>query len=116
MHSVFSAQTRRFGHSHSFDSQIGNTDVSLALGNGEVAAAPSIRPEESICQTRRVAPTVGQSMSVPGISRQAQRNCSVDKFDFAYERCAPSLPENIPEAKRRGRSRGVRRFRIYRSN
>jgi hypothetical protein len=110
MHSVFSAQTRRFGHSHSFDSQIGNTDVSLALGNGEVAAAANIRSEESICQTRRFAPTVGQSMSVTGISRQAQRNCFVDKSLLLTKGARHHWPENIPEAKRRGRSCGVRRF------
>jgi hypothetical protein len=99
MHSVFSAQTRRFGHSHSFDSQIGNTDVSLALGNGEVAAAASIRSEESICQTRRFAPTVGQSMSVTGISRQAQRNCSVDKVPFCLRKVRAIIAREYSRSK-----------------
>jgi hypothetical protein len=99
MHSVFSAQTRRFGHSHSFDSQVGNTYVSLALGNGDVVAAASIRSEESICQTRRFAPTVGQSMSVTGISRQAQRNCSMDKVPFCLRKVRAIIAREYSRSK-----------------
>jgi hypothetical protein len=52
---VFSAQTQSFGRSHNLDSQVGNTYVSLALGNGQVAAVTSIPVENEYDNAKRGA-------------------------------------------------------------